>query len=44
MCLITSSMWSSQRPEEGVRSPGTGLPGSCEPSGVGVKNQSLGPL
>jgi hypothetical protein len=30
-----------KRPEEGIRSPDSGITGGCEPSDVGPENQSV---
>lgn len=42
-CLPYNSVWYPQRPEENIRSPGPGVPDTCEPPG-GCWILKLGPL
>jgi hypothetical protein len=43
ICMLSIRMWvwvqCLQRPEEGIRGPGAGYTGSCEPSYVGARNR-----
>lgn len=40
MCLHTCAWMCPQKPDEGLRSPGAGVPASCEPLNVGPENRT----